>query len=203
MADAGRTRKPSMLRCPDQSFHLWYSKVAHHLKPQFDHCVKCGYIRKLRTYARRSNIDRFMALTKRDESGCLLWTGGTNDKGYGLFNARNGDKVRSTLAHRWIFREKFGYLPEVVMHDCDVKRCVNWESCLMPGTYADNMQDMIRKGRDDHRGAGSKRLTPEQVKEIRTRRADGETCRSLAAEFGFSINAISQCVNGHTYKDTV
>jgi hypothetical protein len=170
-----------------------------------DHCVKCGFVANSyngRIYERALPLELFMGKTKRDPaSGCLLWTASTNDKGYPIFHASDAQGCRFTMgAHRWIFREKFGYLPEVVMHRCDTPLCVDWERCLIPGTHADNMTDMIRKGRDRHDRSGF-RLTPSQVREIRSRREHGETCKALAREFGISVNGVRDCANGRTYAN--
>lgn len=172
-----------------------------------DHCVKCGYVRKFhngRTYTRESPIDLFMKRTRRDpDSGCLIWTGGTNDKGYPSFTHTDHEGVsRGESAHRWIFREKHGYYPEVVMHRCDTPLCVDWVRCLRAGTHAENMADMIRKKRDKHDSA-LKRFTESQVRSIRSRYGSGDaadTAKAMAVEFGFSINAIRDAARGNTYE---
>ncbi len=90
-----------------------------------------------------SNLDRFMAKTRRDPvTGCLLWTDAPHG-GYGRF----WDGEREWFAHRWIFFEKNGYEPEVVRHGCDTPLCVDWERCLTGGTQADNIRDSIERGR--------------------------------------------------------
>lgn len=152
-------------------------------------------------YTRLDSMTRFMNRVERDaQSGCLLWTGSVNDKGYPMFNERTPQgKWRAIGAHRWIFREKFGYLPEVVMHRCDTPRCVDWERCLQAGTHAENMADMITKGRALH-SAALFRFKANEVREIRSRRELGETVGQLAAAYGVSLNSISGIVNRRTYR---
>lgn len=91
-------------------------------------------------------------------TGCWVWTGGKNAKGYGLISGVvNGGRLvkmsQQMLAHRvsWIIH--IGPIPEgsgahgtVVMHTCDNPACVN-PSHLQLGTQSDNVKDMIAKGR--------------------------------------------------------
>ncbi len=76
-------------------------------------------------------------------TGCWLWLGRRDDEGYGRFKA-NG--VR--LAHREFYLHHRGAIPDGhdVLHRCDTPACVN-PNHLFTGTHADNMRDMIKKGR--------------------------------------------------------
>lgn len=53
-------------------------------------------------------IDRFMARTQRQPNGCLLWTGGTNDRGYARFAVSHAVNV---AAHRWSYEYHVGPIP--------------------------------------------------------------------------------------------
>jgi hypothetical protein len=66
-------------------------------------------------------IERFMAKT-RAEDGHLLWTGAVNGRGYPSFWVEG----RSVLAHRWIWEQTHGSIPEghQVHHECGERRCV-------------------------------------------------------------------------------
>lgn len=79
-----------------------------------------------------------------DTSGdCHVWGHTKNGSGYGMFPV--GGKV--FLAHRLAFLLNGGDLGyPVIMHKCDNPSCVNPDH-LCGGTYADNMQDMVKKGR--------------------------------------------------------
>jgi hypothetical protein len=82
------------------------------------------------------DADRFMAKVvegmvpahRPDLPACLLWTGGTNNKGYGIFrlgSMRDGTR-RQVLVHRFIFTFWHGREPDgVVDHLCRVHNCVN------------------------------------------------------------------------------
>lgn len=120
---------------------------------------------------------------------CHIWTHTKNSSGYGMFPV--GGRV--FLAHRLAFLlsgNDFGH--PVVMHKCDNPSCVNPEH-LLGGTYADNMQDMIKKGRRPSPVATHlrDRHTHPRVRAILT--PDGEFASSaLAADFyGVTRAAIS------------
>jgi hypothetical protein len=80
----------------------------------------------------------------------------------------------------------------VVMHrdDDPTNNCI---SNLCWATPTGNARDMARKGR-----GGNQRLGPEQVAEIRRRRAAGERGRALALEYGVSEQRICDIVKGRS-----
>jgi hypothetical protein len=84
--------------------------------------------------------------TVDEKTGCYLWAGKKNAKGYGRIKDSNGKEV---MAHRVAFRLKTGVsIPDgfVVCHRCDTPSCVN-PSHLFLGTQIDNLADMNAKGR--------------------------------------------------------
>jgi HNH endonuclease len=93
------------------------------------------------------DIQRFMS--KLDKSGdCWLYKPGRSR--YGQFSYQDQDtgfRIRMG-AHRFSYMLEFGYIPDkmVVMHQCDNPKCCN-PSHLRLGTYQDNTDDMMEKGR--------------------------------------------------------
>lgn len=81
-------------------------------------------------------------------SGCWLWLARVSPNGYGSTNVDG----RDTGAHRASYLAFNGPIPSGlhVLHRCDVPLCVNPDH-LWLGTNADNVRDMVAKGR--HRNA--------------------------------------------------
>lgn len=95
---------------------------------------------------KRDPIERFMAFViPEPNSGCLLWLGADGGDGYGRFYFDG--KVRA--AHIVSYTLFKGEVPSglIVMHSCDLGFCVNPDH-LNAGTYQDNMDDCVRKGRN-------------------------------------------------------
>ncbi|WP_366001547.1 HNH endonuclease signature motif containing protein [Sphingomonas sp.] len=76
---------------------------------------------------------------------CWNWSAAVGSRGYGNFGWKAG---RSVNAHKAAYLLTKGDVPDgmVVMHSCDNRRCCN-PAHLSVGTYSDNTQDGIRKGR--------------------------------------------------------
>lgn len=95
--------------------------------------------------ARKSARERFWSnVERRGDSDCWRWLGSKNGAGYGSFSGIG----HTTMAHRACWMMHFGSIPPgmVVMHKCDNRECVN-PNHLQLGTYRDNIQDAIQKGR--------------------------------------------------------
>jgi HNH endonuclease len=90
-------------------------------------------------------LERWYARCVIAPTGCILWTGPVNLKGYAQANYRNSRSVLTRL----IYRIKVGPIPPGmhVCHTCDVRNCINHEH-LWLGTPRDNMRDKDAKGRN-------------------------------------------------------
>lgn len=77
-------------------------------------------------------------------SGCWLWMGSHNEKGYGDFWF--GDRLERP--HRLSYEMLVRDYPAawLMCHRCDTPACVN-PAHLFPGTALQNTTDMVRKGR--------------------------------------------------------
>ena len=134
---------------------------------------------------------RFEAFTTSEpNTGCLLWCGSVSPDGYGKFQA-NGKTTQR--AHRVAYELAHGPVPAgmVIRHRCDQPLCVRSEH-LVAGSQRDNIADAVRRGRkaigERHPHA---KLTAEDVREIRARRAAGASCAALSSAFGVNTASIS------------
>ena len=131
-------------------------------------------------------------------TGCWLWMGPPDNGGYG--SIRFGGKLMKSHRASWTaFR---GEIPTgmCVLHQCDNPSCINPEHLFL-GTRADNIQDMIQKGRD-RKIAGE---THHKAKLSRTKVAiikDSPLSSSkLAAQYGVHKSTIRSIMAGKTWKD--
>jgi len=84
------------------------------------------------------------------ENGCWEWQNALNTGGYGTMSDETGKVVG---AHRISYRLFVGEIEDkyLVCHTCDNRKCVS-PFHFFKGTYMDNMQDCISKGRRKQRG---------------------------------------------------
>lgn len=106
------------------------------------------------------------------ESGCWIWKGSIDKKGYGCMNAFG----KKQFVHRVSYSYYIGEIPKgmLVCHSCDIPTCVN-PNHLFIGDYAANNRDCRNKGRANSENA---RLTYQNK------------CRE---------NPKKYCINGHEY----
>jgi len=137
-----------------------------------------------------------------DKTGeCWIWQGYIRPDGYGI--ASRGRVRGNALAHRHAWELTNGPVPADlgVCHTCDNPPCVR-PAHLFLGTQADNLRDMVLKGRSNSRkimgelNSGAK-LTNAQALAIR---ADPRTERTLAIQYGVSHTTIGTIRRGLSYR---
>lgn len=143
--------------------------------------------------------------SKVDRSGeCWLWMGSRHQHGYGRMRvgSRRDGSRRLELATHIVWELTNGPISEGmwVLHHCDNPPCVRPEHLFL-GTHAENMYDMIAKGRARHpslpgESCGHAKLTEAAALLIRARVAAGEMQKTLAAEFGVSRATVCLVVGG-------
>ena len=135
-------------------------------------------------------------------SGCWLWTGAVNRKGYGVVALR----PEFWSAHRLSYRTFVGDIPPgvQVLHRCDTPACVN-PAHLFLGTNAENTADKMAKGR--HRASNANgwvrpgdKLSDKAVIEIFM---SEEPSIVLAARYGVHRRLITQVRAGHRRKSAL
>lgn len=130
------------------------------------------------------------------ESGCWIWMGGTNEKGYGIFGLGTR-KQGITKAHRFSWQRKNGQIPDGmnVLHECGVAACVNPDH-LYVGTQKENAADTKRMGRlklPDNSGtmATWAKLTNDDVRFIKS--CKGKE-RGIGVELSKKFNVSKSCI---------
>jgi len=155
-----------------------------------------------------NRIERFWSkVDKKGEEECWIWKAcddGRDGRGYGRFCV-NG---YMDYAHRVAYRLTHGKINEgkIIMHSCDNPKCCNPKH-LIEGTDADNVYDMLRKGRYGYSGnIGEKNgraiLKREQVEKIRILyKTTKYNHRELGIMFGVERTTITGIINKKIWKD--
>lgn len=135
-------------------------------------------------------------------TGCWLWAGATNDKGY----AQIGLHGKTAKAAHVNYKRFKGFIPPdmVIRHTCDVRMCVNPDHLIL-GTQLDNIQDMIKRER--HRFwsgelSPNSSLTNNDVQKIRSLYATGNfTQCEIGAFFNVASSTIGRIVRHNTWRE--
>ena len=143
--------------------------------------------------------EKFWAkVDKRGPDECWEWQGSRHPKGYG----RTGRRLKT---HRVAWELTNGPIPAglLVCHKCDNPPCVNPEHLFL-GTSADNVHDMMEKGRRrlvSRVGSGhpNSKLTEADVIAIRRARKRGEPILKLAEQYGVHNSLISRIAKRQTW----
>lgn len=152
------------------------------------------------------------ARVRVDESGCWIWLLAKKRKGYGAAKAprRFCTGSYNRLAHRLAYEALVGPIPKgdgyhgtCVLHGCDNPPCCNPEHLFL-GTNADNVADMVEKGRHVSVGlAGERnpraRLSEDDVRRVRRRLANGEGCGPISRDLGVEWGTIDFIRRGVTW----
>ena len=151
-----------------------------------------GYTLKRFPFHRPVSLrERLLARIKVTESGCWEWTGSKNKKGYGqIQKGKRG--LGPILTHVASYIVHYGEVPKgmVVMHTCDNPPCINPEHLVL-GSYQQNTDDMLAKGRATWQKETAFPLSDEQRAEIKKCFADGETNRQIANRLKLPILVVT------------
>lgn len=134
-------------------------------------------------------------------SGCREWTGWRDAGGYGRIAV--GRQMKRAHVVAWEAANGRS-VPNgmVVRHRCDNPSCVQ-PSHLLIGTQAQNVADMIGRGRIDRSGErnNAAKLTAQDVVAIRAKHTVGQSITNLSAEFGVSVSQVKNIVNNKQWKE--
>jgi hypothetical protein len=122
--------------------------------------------------------------------------------------ARSGSayaRGKQALMHRRVFLEKNGYVPPVVMHTCDNKRCINPDH-LIAGDWDKNNKDRAAKGRSAKAVPARRKVTKEQAEVILNRwlsRTKGKDpingTMKIAADYNIDPGVIYNIARGKSH----
>lgn len=143
---------------------------------------------------------RLSARSKHDPiTGCILWTGVKNNKGYGRLTYES----KQFSAHRVSFELAYGPINSglFVLHSCDSPLCINPKH-LSLGDQSENMRQASERGRcrggsmqgEQHHKA---KLTEKDIVSIRQ---DSRSCTELANKYNVSIGTISSIKTFRTWR---
>lgn len=152
-----------------------------------------------------SEADRLLTFVRKDPSGCWIWTGHINERGYGAFGFRG----KSWLAHRAAWTIFCGAIPRgaCVLHRCDNPPCVNPEH-LETGDYAKNMRDMAQRGRHsvgNRKGERHPRakLTDTDAIEMHMMKRRGEALGTIAQRFAVTKSTACGILRGRRWQHVI
>jgi len=141
-----------------------------------------------------------LAFTDKTSSGCLVWRGTLDKKGYGRVyfdgKSRRPHRVSYFLYHNLDLNTN-----TVVRHSCDNPSCCN-PLHLQAGTHTDNVRDRDERDRTC-RGTDKPnvKLTDEEVSLIRERYSLGcYSIRELAFSFCVSYSSVRDIIHRKTWK---
>lgn len=132
-------------------------------------------------------------------SECIEWQGNRRPDGYG----RKQVNGKREYVHRLAYAEHHGLEMNdirewMVLHSCDNPPCVNPDH-LRLGTNADNIGDMVQRGRKKGERNCRAKLNEVAVRVIRHLAAEGRTQRDLAEVYGVSEATVSLLVARKTW----
>lgn len=136
--------------------------------------------------------------------GCWLWTASRFTNGYGQFTVSSPKK---SPAHRYSWVLENGPIPEglYVLHRCDNPICVK-PAHLFLGTQQDNMDDMVKKGRQSTLSSPGamnphSKLSWEQVQSIRREYIPKIiTMKMLGRKYGVALGTINCILHERNWK---
>lgn len=137
-------------------------------------------------------------VTKEDADKCWLFRGTLWPHGYGQMKYRR----KKYFAHRVSYEIHYGPLArdQRVLHKCDVPQCCN-PNHLFAGTQADNVADMIQKGRnrvgEAHPNA---KTSAAEVIKMRELASSGMTVSEISKLLGTKRTQVSDIVSRRRWK---
>jgi len=137
----------------------------------------------------------------RKTGTCWLWTGAIDSWGYGQIKIQGKSKKASRLSYEL----HYGTIPVglMVLHSCDRPICVN-PNHLWLGSNTDNMQDMVKKGRNSDKTGehnGNSKLKRKDIEKIRKMYNTGIYSKTeIGKLFLISGGHVGRIIMGYMWK---
>jgi len=133
-------------------------------------------------------------------NNCWIWKGAKSSGGYGCFGYNGKIYTASRLAYQFHYGDYDQSL--LVCHKCDVRHCCN-PNHLFLGTNVDNMQDMLKKGRNKaYLGESNfkSKIKNENVFEMISLRQSGLSYPEIGKRYGISPEQVSNICRRKNWK---
>ena len=127
------------------------------------------------------------------ENGCLEFIGYRDRCGYGKIFVDS----KALYTHRVAWELQNGKIPDGlhVLHRCDVPSCCNPEHLFL-GTPADNMADMVQKGRQRYPGNGNRVVDSDTAHMMFILAVEGHAQQSIGERLGVSQMTVHRYLSG-------
>lgn len=140
-----------------------------------------------------------VSIKSKDE--CWEWMASKHRQGYGQFFVDDRIEVSHRMAWMLYYEDT---IPggKCIMHTCDNTGCCNPHH-LQLGVQKQNIRDMFRKKRNNTPHGESQwcsKFTNDDIKNIRTRKDNGESADSIAKDFGVSPSTIYRIISKKTWR---
>jgi hypothetical protein len=167
--------------------------------------INCDAIKMKKPYPKNRKPRKYPSPAERLEngsmpvpfSGCHIWLGHTNKKGYGRLSLNR----RLVLTHRLAWETYRGPIPSglMVLHECDIPCCIN-PNHLFLGTNDDNVADRVKKGRGQNLTGESNPNAKLSSADVAVILASSLNGAQLAHQYGVSRTCINLMRQGKTWQ---
>lgn len=140
-----------------------------------------------------------MHSTEPDKGRCWISSHRKVGNGYPqIMGPRTDGTKAQQYTHRVMWEHLNGPVPPglVVMHTCDNRACCNPDHLTL-GTQADNVRDMMAKGRSRY----AKPMSFADIGRIKKLRGTGSTIAQIAKQVGRSLNTVRNAIRQASNPD--
>lgn len=143
------------------------------------------------------NVNKHGPIQRHMKTPCWIFTMKAEISGYGAFRIEG----RTQLAHRVSWFLQYDVWPAFLLHECDVRRCVN-PLHLGEGNYKLNAEDRVKRDRSAKGSRhGRARLNESDIATVDVLYfRDQLTTEEIARRYGVSRGAITHAVLRHNWK---